>query len=72
MIEGAERKEAEKTVLEGGSDGLDEEADAEKEEKKKNMQKLIRMMEKMGVHVPWDMGGGQMRAGGNGGKNIFE
>ena len=30
-----ERKEAEKVVLEGGSDGLDEEADAEREEEKK-------------------------------------
>ena len=30
------------------------------------------MMEKMDMHVPWGMGGGQMRAGGNGGKIILE
>ena len=71
MIEEDERREAEKAGLEGGSDGLDEEADAEREEEKE-ITKLKRMMEKMGMHVPWGMGGGQMRAGGNGGKIIFE
>ena len=33
-IEDEERKEAEKVVLEGGSDGLDEEEDAERKEEK--------------------------------------
>jgi hypothetical protein len=71
MIEEDERREAEKAGLEGGSDGLDEEADAERDEEKE-ITKLKRMMEKMGMHVPWGMGGGQMRAGGNGGKIILE
>ena len=30
------------------------------------------MMEKMGVQGPLGMGGGPMRAGGNGGKIVFE
>ena len=58
-------------VLEGGSEGLDEEAEAEREEEKE-MVKLRRMMEKMGRHMPWGTGGGPMRAGGNGGKIILE
>ena len=44
IIEEEERKEADKTVLEGGNDGLDEEVDAEKEAVKKDTQKLMRMM----------------------------
>ena len=71
LIEEDERREAEKVRLEGGSDGLDEEADAEREEEQ-NMVELRRMMEQMGLHMPWGMRGGPMRTGGNGGKIIPE
>ena len=36
------------------------------------MMKLRRMMKKMGLHMPWGMGGGSMRPGGNGWKIILE
>ena len=46
-------------MLEGGSDGLDEEADVAKEEEKKEMEKLNRMIEKMGWRATWNTGSGR-------------
>ena len=56
IIEEDERREVEKVGLEGGSDGLDEEVDAEREEEKE-MVKLRRMMENMGCtcHGVWEV-----------------
>ena len=66
------RKEAEKVGVEAGSEGLDEEADAEREEETNKCEIRKRMMEQMGLHTPWGTGCGPKRAGGNGGKIIFE
>ena len=42
-------------MLEGGSDGLEEELGVEKEAERNDIQKLIKMMEKMGCmcHGVW-------------------